>query len=101
MWIQFEKPRVRGKYKASISDVYSIGYALKSDKYNKTTEAILNNTQGIFNKGKYVKEALEELNNSNFNIIKPEKPDTIPTKCSVEEMILREELKNWFVRKTK
>ena len=37
------------------------------------TEAILNYIQGHFNKVNHVKETLEELNISNFNIIKPKK----------------------------
>ena len=44
---------------------------------------------------------LEELNHSDFNIIKPETPDIITTKGSVEEMIFREEVNNWLVRKKK
>ena len=64
-------------------------------------EVILKYIQGNFNKDDDVKEALEELNNFDFNIINPKSPDSIPVKFSVEEIILREEVKNWFVKKTK
>ena len=95
------KLKVRGKCEALGSDVYYIWDARQADKYTKTTEAILNYIQGNFNEGKNVKEALEELNHFDFNIIKPKTPDSIPVKGLFEEMILGEEVKNWFVRNKK
>ena len=64
-------------------------------------EAIINHIQGSSNKENDVKEALEELNIYYFSVIKPKIPVTITVKGSLEEIILREEVKNWFVKKTK
>ena len=66
---------------------------------NNVTDTQLNPSQ--FQQRKRCKESLEELNNFDFNIIKPKTPGSIPVKGSVKEMILREEVNNWFVLKTK
>ena len=68
------KLKVWGECEALGSDVYYIVYSRKSDKYTKTAEAILNYIQGNFNKGNDLKEALEEINHFEFNIIKPKTP---------------------------
>ena len=47
------------------------------------------------------KNPLEELNHFDFNIIIPKTPESIPLKGSVEEIIMREEVNNWFILKTK
>ena len=50
--------------------------------------------------GKFPTEgASEELNHFEFNIIRPKTPDSIPLKGSAEEIISREEVKNWFIWK--
>ena len=77
-----------------------IGDSRHADKYTKSTEPILNQIPGTFNKGNNVKEALEELNNYNYDFIKTITPDTTPVKGSVEAIIFIEEGKNWFIRKT-
>ena len=56
------KPKVRRKCEALGSNIYLIGDTQQVDKYNKTTEEILNHIQVIFNKGNYVKGVVEELN---------------------------------------
>ena len=95
------KPKVRRIFEALGSNLYSIEYPQKADKYTKTTEAILNHIKGSINEGNDAEEALEEINNYNFNVIKPKTPGKIPEKGSYKEIILREEVKNWFMRKTK
>ena len=42
------------------------------------TVAILNHIQGSFKKWNYVEEALEDLNQYNFSVIKPKARGTIP-----------------------
>ena len=78
------KPKFRGKREALRSDVYSIGDARQEEKYTNNTEAVLNYIQGYFNKYIDIKEALGDLNHSNFNIIRPKTPDSIAMKSSVE-----------------
>ena len=38
------------------------------------------------------------MNHFDFNLIKPKTLGIIPTKGPVEEMILKEEVNNWFVQ---
>ena len=83
------KPKFRGKCEALGSDVYLIVDAQQADKYTKIMESILNYIQCNFNKGNYVKQALEELKIFNSNIVKPKTPDSIPLKVSVGKIILR------------
>ena len=91
------EPEVRRKCEALGRDIYSIGDTQQEHKYTKITEAILNHSQISFNEVNNVKEVLEELNHYKFDVNNPKSPGNMPEKGSIKEMILREEVKNWFV----
>ena len=79
-----------------------------NDKQRSTPKQwkLQSTTSKVIYTKKYVKEKLEELNIFYFNIIKQKTPYSILVKGSVKkgsskEMISKEEVRNWFVQKTK
>ena len=92
---------LKGECEALGDNMYSIGDTRQADKYTKTTEVILNYIQANYTEGNDVKEALENLNDYDFDQIKPVIPAGGTKTGTVDDMILREEVKSWCIRKKK
>ena len=85
--------------------VYFIGNMKQADNYNNTTEAILSYIQRTYDYGNDVMEALEALEEKDFNDLMPKKGDlgASPTEDQKEVamMILKSEVQKFVERKQK
>ena len=81
--------------------VYTVGDAKQADRYTKTTEQILNYIQREYDQGQEVKDSLEQLEEFDMELYKPEKPDDMAALDDIDKMILQQEVKDYCTRKFK
>ena len=81
--------------------VYTFGDEKQSEKFNKTTEKILNYIFTNFDHGKYVKESLEKYEVYDMEQWRPEEIEDGTVLGEVEKMIIQQEVRDYVLRRNK
>ena len=81
--------------------VYTFGDEKQSERFNKTTEKILNYIFTNFDHGKYVKESLEKYEVYDMEQWRPEEIEDGTVLGEVEKMIIQQEVRDYVLRRNK
>ena len=83
-------------------NVYTVGDAKQADRYNKTTESIVNYIQRTYDEGQDVKDALVALEHVDMDQYRPEQEEEDEDNLSyIDKMILQQEVKEYVARTKK
>ena len=88
-----KQPQLKGKCEALGDAVCTFGDAKQSERFNKTTDKILNYIFSNYDQGKYVKESLEKYEVYDIELWRPEEIEEGTELGEVEKMVLQQEVR--------